>query len=112
MFPFSSRDFLKLWTTITFIKITTKVKLKLKHTERITHAYSLWLAESYFAVASPAFTLSVCERNAPASRQKPIGSVVSGHIKKNEESENYTANISKQLFDNKFNSMHISRKGK
>jgi hypothetical protein len=34
-----------------------------------------WLADMYFVGFSPALTLLLCDRNSPANRQMPIGSV-------------------------------------
>jgi len=41
-----------------------------------------WLADVHFAVFASAFTLSLCDSEAPANRQMPIASVVMRKCKK------------------------------
>ena len=48
----------------------------------LTHAYVHLLADVHSAGFAPAFTLSLCDSEAPANRRLPIASVVMGKFKK------------------------------
>ena len=49
----------------------------------LTHAYAHLLADMHLAVFVPAFTVLLCDSEAPANRRMPIASVVRGSRKKN-----------------------------
>ena len=46
-----------------------------------------WLADVHLAAFSPAYTVSLCDSEAPANRQMPIASVVRRQCRKKEKSE-------------------------
>ena len=48
----------------------------------LTHAYVHLLADVHSAGFAPAFTLSLCDSEAPANRRLPIASVVRGSSRK------------------------------
>ena len=56
--------------------------------ENLTHAYVHLLADVHSAGFAPAFTVSLCDSEAPANRRMPIASVVRRHSKKNKTTEN------------------------
>ena len=80
VFPFSSYDFIKLWTTISFIKTTTKVKLK--HTERITHTYGPMACWCAFCRLCARFHFVGIRKEISRKSPMPIGSVVMRQYKK------------------------------
>ena len=49
----------------------------------LTHAYAHLLVDVHSAGFAPAFTVSLCESEAPANRRMRIASVVRRHSKKN-----------------------------
>ena len=49
--------------------------------ENLTHAYAHLLADMQLAVFAPAFTFSLCESEAPASRRMHIAFFVRPHLK-------------------------------
>jgi hypothetical protein len=54
----------------------------------LTHAYAHLLVDMHLAVFAPAFTVSLCDIEAPANRRMRIASVVSSHYKKNIKHKN------------------------
>ena len=48
----------------------------------LTHAYAHLLVDMQLAVFAPAFTVSLCDSEAPANRRLRIASVVRGSYKK------------------------------
>jgi hypothetical protein len=52
----------------------------------LTHAYVHLLADVHSAGFTPAFTLSLCDSEAPANRRMPIASVVRGSSRKKDDS--------------------------
>jgi hypothetical protein len=55
----------------------------------LTHAYAHLLADVHSAGFTPAFTVSLCDSEAPANRRMRIASGVMGNSKKNETKNNY-----------------------
>jgi hypothetical protein len=54
--------------------------------ENLTHAYAHLLADMHLAAFAPAFTVSLCDSEAPANRRMRIASVVMGKRKKKRNS--------------------------
>jgi len=50
----------------------------------LTHAYAHLLVDMHLAAFAPAFTVSLCDSEAPANRRMRIASVVSTNCKKKE----------------------------
>ena len=59
----------------------------------LTHAYAHLLVDMHLAAFAPAFTVSLCDSDAPANRRMRIASVVTCKHKKMKDSANKKTNI-------------------